>query len=140
MKKGEWITVECGDNVLVGTMISIQDGYVDFENDTERRSIDLEEVDDMRTSTQEEIDSVKPKETYEDVEIEWVSKMAEVRHPENNKIYNITAKPVGWTLSGWALSGYLHDEEYIAYVMLFDESGMSIKSKATHARFVKVGE
>mgnify|MGYP001575190977 CR=1 FL=1 len=94
--------------------------------------------------TQDVVLRLKPKETFVDVEIEWVSKMAEVRHPENNKIYNITAKPVGWTLSGWALNGYHHDEGGVttrrSQPLFFNTNGTVIQSKATYARFVKVGE
>ena len=136
LKEGEFYTYTAG-----ATCTKMIDSVIeDWITWSDQSKSNIECFECFRPATQEEIDSVKPKSvTFVDVEIEWVSKMAEIRHPENKKIYNITAKPIGWTLSGWMLSGYVMEGGYHTNTPIkFQENGTVINERAVSARFVRL--
>ena len=155
LKEGEWYFKENeeADEYLIKINSFCSDGsfsfYISntkpFDKDLNGRTFksNIADVDAkiFRPATKEEIEAVKPKETFVDVEVKWTSGMVEAKHPENKKIYNISAKPVGWTLSGWALSCYIHKykgRQIDNYPILWNSDGTEIVNKATHARFVKI--
>ena len=144
LKESEWYKVS--DNRKANPVIVqyTPDSKVDgcFENGTKSDSFyGKDEITAIRPATQAEIDSVKPEESFVDVKLNYSNGMIESNHPKLDKIYNISAKPIGWTLSGWVLSGYVFDNVACptkSPIMFNADGADKIYGKATHARFCKV--
>ncbi len=95
-------------------------------------------------ATQEEIDSVKPKETFVDREITWKSTEANVIPPFNkDNRYDLSDFHIGVPRGGWVLSKYIYaskdlGDNTLDVPILFSNDGTEVEFKATHARFVRV--
>lgn len=107
-----------------------------------RAEIDIEHAFtciELRKANKEEIESVKPKETFIDVEIDW-NPIDEptVKHP-NNTNWTLNALSLRAPVNGWFINKYIFkDLSTCIYPVKTD--GDKCFDKATHARFVKVGE
>lgn len=87
---------------------------------------------------------IKPKDTFVDVEIEWSYAQGSILAPNGMRII-INAHSIGQSFSDWFLSGYIlkpisNNEMFVGYPIKFSYDGENIIEKATHARFIKVGE
>jgi len=85
---------------------------------------------------------------FVDVEIEWndvTANMPLVNHPCRTTM-ELRNVPLNIPLHGWVLSGYVYKSDIEDekgndfHPMRFYISGRKVQEKATHARFVKVGE
>ena len=96
----------------------------------------------FRPATQKEIERVKPKD-YIDVELDWRPYgEPTVKHP-NDAHWTLNALGIGCPVKGWALAGYKFKEsgDVIKDRPVKFNKGTdrtSIRSKATHARFIKM--
>jgi len=83
---------------------------------------------------------LKPKdEGFVDVEIDW--DQFGLLHPCDKWLAWIDVQNIGINYGGWVLSGYVMEDGYHTdKPVKFQENGTVINEKATHARFVKVGE
>jgi len=147
LKIGGWYTYRYSNGDNKHTMMFVGFGHSEcpvFDvNGVEIGRPQIEEYSMFRPATQEEIDSVKPTPKFIDVGIEWEDEVyAKVNGWDSigNSFEEINRHPIGFHCGdGWILSCYVHDGFTYpkSSPILFDEVGMSIKSKATHARFVK---
>ena len=145
LKEGEWYKIEWMNHIFILKCVDSKGG--DFIEecfaipkvvyDWQYSESMMRDCDVFCLATQEEIDSVKPKdEGFVDVEIEWPCGSIAFSEWGNG---DITSSTIGHTMNGWALSGYSYrgvafDDKPIN----FEEDGKTIQSKATHARFVRV--
>ena len=90
---------------------------------------------------------LKPKETFVDCRITWKPTEANVTPPfSKNDGYDLSDFKIGVPRGGWVLSGYVYKSDIEDekgndfHPMRFYNSGRKVQEKATHARFVKVGE
>ncbi len=82
-----------------------------------------------------------------DCKITWKSTEANVTPPfSKNDRYDLSDFKIGVPRGGWVLSGYVYKSDIEDekgndfHPMRFYTSGRKVQEKATHARFVKVGE
>lgn len=149
LKEGEWYKI---DSYILEYRES-RKSFFNAENNKHCSVIEAKQHKNLRSATQEEIQSVKPKDTYVDVEIDWNHEIGDegifpVIHTfpfENypHKTVQITNYPIGWMHGSWVLSGYLFDdisnhEQDVGHFHPMTFKKNKIVKKATHARFVKL--
>ena len=145
----DWLT---DDGLTINEIVkhgieSIQFNFCDDENDwsqTTHSSIESI-IEDLLFHV--EGYRLKPKETFVDCKITWKSTEANVTPPfSKNDRYDLSDFKIGVPRGGWVLSGYVYksdiedDKGNDFHPMRFYISGRKVQEKATHARFVKVGE
>jgi hypothetical protein len=102
----------------------------------------------FRPATQEEIDSVKPQETFVDIAIEWKTGIATIDSKELGYSNCDLVKPSefkdgrrcdGEFTHSWHLTCFKYENSRCEpYPIRWNLDGFSLKERATHARFVKV--
>jgi hypothetical protein len=135
LKEGEWYKYG-------STIVNLKSNNLFFPNGSLHVSTsNISDTLDFRPATQEEIDSVKPKERHVDVEIDWGDGDPCVK----NNISKVNMR--GWSI-GDQIShlGYLStyyrvqdgEEIWMKEAIEFTYDYTRVLEKATHARFVKL--
>jgi hypothetical protein len=135
LKEGEWYKYG-------STIVEYKNNGLYFSNGKIHISIDaVSDTLEFRPATKEEIDSVKPKEILINVELDW--SQHGLLHPCDKWLTWIEVPNIGIDYGGWILAGYLFKESAgvtkdkpVKFNKGKDRT--SIRSYATHARFVKV--
>ncbi|MCP4103826.1 MAG: hypothetical protein GY750_20775 [Lentisphaerae bacterium] len=146
LKEGEWYYIEYSELIVVLKCVDSKGGdFIEYcfaipnRIGWEYKESRLDECDVFRPATQEEIDSVKPQETFVDCEINWRGEGECAIPKTKHSVVTITSFPIGSIHEDWALSGYIYPNEIVHECPFnFEEDGTKIHEKATHARFVKV--
>ena len=161
MKKENWYIVECKEfetkwmikHDFIDNGVLHHSACFDIVRDNEScgsGTLSLNDIDVIIEATQEEIEAIKPKESFVDVEIRWgeVVKgdgvMTFCIPPWAETEENISTSPIGQVYRGWCLQSFIHQESSMCSNMpiCFGQGSVrhaaEILSKATHARFCKV--
>jgi len=141
LKEGEWYSyktiddpkLKCAklDGTLKIGMVKISCGeWSDVE--------DIDKITLFRPATQEEIDSVKPKETFVDVEINWDNLNYETPACDTFSLRNSAIGRIdsdGWMVDCFIIDGVKHHMPAVV-----ENHKEFTGNKAQFVRFVKVGE